>query len=94
MIFIEIAGTAGHTAMVTDRTGDERQRIFIGDNTERFFVFLLAGQSDIGRDILIDGAAGNTGSGKTVGKRHLCRNLEERFGLDRFTMTRVFNDGI
>ena len=94
MIIIEIARTAGHTAVITDRTGDERQRVFIGDNTERFFVFLLAGQPDIGRDVLINGTAGNTGSGKAVGKRHLCRNLEERFGLDRFAMTRVFNNGI
>ena len=68
--------------MITDRTGDERQRVFIRDNAERFFVFFLAGQSDIGGDVLIDGTAGNTGSGKAVGKRHLCRNLEERFGFD------------
>ena len=94
MIIIEIPRTAGHTAVVTDRAGDERQRVFIRDNTERFFVFLLAGQSDIRRNVLIDGTAGNTRRSKTIGERHLCGDLEECFRLYRFTMARILNDGV
>ena len=85
------------TGMRADGAGNERQGVALNDDVECVLVATLVNSRQIGRDILLDGAARAARRGKAVGKRALAGDLAvgqraqrllvervgERVGLDR-----------
>ena len=95
LIECTLAGTAA--GMRADGAGNERQGVALDDNVKCVLVATLVNSRQIGRDILLDGAARTARCGKAVGKRALAGDLAvgqraqrllverigERVGLDR-----------
>ena len=82
-----LAGTAAR--MRADSAGDERQGVALDDDVERVLVAALVNSRQIGRDILLDGAARTARRGKAVGKRALASDLAVGQRTQRLLVERV-----
>ena len=82
-----LAGTAA--GMRADGAGNERQGVALDDDVERVLVAALVNSRQIGRNVLLDGAARAARRGKAVGKRALAGDLAVGQRAQRLLVERV-----
>ena len=73
--FVLISGAGRLTAVCTDVSGHEGQRVLIQNHAKRFLEAAFIHETPIGGDVLMDGTTVGAGGSEAVHQRHLGRGL-------------------
>ncbi len=87
--FVEVAAAAVHAAVGTDGAGDERQGVFLCDQTQGLIIQALAAELQIFGDILLDGTAAPARRREAVEPGHRLFALAVGQRLDGLDVVRV-----